>query len=73
MAQVKTYNRDGTESLRTVKIGDTVGFKSDFEQYGKIIAIAGDRLTLENPNGFGGEYLRYATQTTERASDCWID
>jgi hypothetical protein len=35
--------------------------------------IDGDRLTLENPDGFGGDYLRYAKTTVERASDCWID
>jgi hypothetical protein len=63
----------------TVKVGDVVGFKSDYEQYGKITAIEnakwgrGKLLTLENPNGFGGDYLRYATKTTESADDCWKD
>ena len=64
---------------KVVKIGDIVGFKSDFEQYGKIIAIknsnwgTGKVLVLENKAGFGGDYLRYATITEELASDCWID
>jgi hypothetical protein len=60
------------DGLKEIKVGDTVGFKSDFEQYGKVTAIQGNKLTLENPNGFGGEYLRYATVTTELASDCWV-
>ena len=64
----------------TCKVGDWVGFKSDYEQSGEIIAI--DRGTywpytrtyvLENLNGFGGEYLRYATRTSVRAEDCWVN
>jgi hypothetical protein len=39
----------------------------------QIEVILVDRLTLENPDGFGGDYLRYAKTTVERASDCWID
>ncbi len=58
---------------RIVKIGDVVGFKSDYEQHGRITAINGDRLTLENPDGFGGDYLRYATTTTEDADRCWLE
>jgi hypothetical protein len=58
---------------KVVKVGDYVGFKSDIEQYGKIIKIEGDWLTLENKEGFSGEYLRYAKTTRELASDCWID
>ncbi len=61
-----------------VKVGDYVSFKSDYEQTGKIVAIKSSVmgkpvLVLENPNGFGGEYLRYATRTEELASDCWLD
>ncbi len=61
----------------TVKVGDCVGFKSDFEQTGEIIEInrveyRGVVLTLRNPNGFGGEYLRHAKTTKVRAEDCWI-
>ena len=59
---------------KVVKVGDVVGFKSDTEQYGTIIAIKQSRvLVLENKAGFCGEYLRYATRTEELASDCWID
>jgi hypothetical protein len=61
----------------TVKIGDWVGFKSDIEQSGKIVAIkqtyAGTSLTLENLNGFSGDYIGGDTITTELARDCWID
>jgi len=58
---------------KTVKVGNTVCFKSDFEQCGTITKIQGDKLTLENPDGFGGDYLRYATTTVEDARDCWLD
>ena len=62
-----------------VKVGDVVGFKSDYEQYGKITKIERNSYTgrwmlhLHNDNGFGGDYLRYATDTVEAADDCWID
>jgi len=76
MAKVRDYRQGAAEDgsdLVEVKIGDHVGFKSDHEQYGKITAISGEMLTLENPNGFGGDYLRYATVTTEPADRCWMD
>ena len=61
----------------TVNIGDWVGFKSDIEQSGKIVAIkqtyAGTSLTLENTSGFSGDYIGGETLTTELARDCWID
>ena len=62
---------------KEVKIGDTVGFKSDYEQYGRIVSIKkgktlGDELTLENLNGFGGDYIRDATRTVESADKCWL-
>jgi hypothetical protein len=56
-----------------VKVGDWVGFKSDYEQSGRITKIEGSQLTLHNDNGFGGEYLRYAKTTVVDAGDCWID
>jgi hypothetical protein len=60
-----------------VKIGDWVGFKSDIEQSGQIVAIKssymGMALTLENKNGFHGDYIGGSTITTEEASDCWLD
>lgn len=60
-----------------VKVGDCVGFKSDIEQWGEIVAIRRDVngnwiLHLENTNGFSGDYIGGETQTQERASDCWI-
>ena len=64
---------DGVE----VKIGDWVGFKSDIEQSGKIVAIKqtyyGTSLTLENECGFSGDYIGGDTITTQVARDCWID
>ena len=61
----------------TVNIGDWVGFKSDIEQSGKIVAIkqtyAGTSLTLENTSGFSGDYIGGETITTQLARDCWID
>ncbi len=65
---------DGT----TVKIGDYVGFKCDIEQSGKIVAIKRNmynnvELTLEDEDGFHGDYIGGSTRTTELASDCWVD
>jgi hypothetical protein len=64
---------DGQE----VRVGDWVGFKSDIEQSGKIVAIKssymGVALTLENLSGFHGDYIGGETITTEAARDCWID
>jgi hypothetical protein len=68
MAQV-----DGVD----VKIGDWVGFKSDIEQSGRIVAIkqtyAGVSLVLENTSGFSGGYIGGSTITTELARDCWLE
>ena len=62
---------------QTVKIGDYVGFKSDIEQSGRIVDIKktyfGTSLTLENQNGFSGDYIGGDTITTQTAKDCWID
>jgi len=76
-AKVKNFR---TNKSQTVKVGDVVGFKSDHEQYGRITKIVrsksfmgGYDLHLNNPNGFSGDYLRYATDTVEHADDCWID
>ncbi len=55
-----------------VEIGDVVDFKSDFEQTGVVTQIKGDKLLLHNPDGFGGAYLRYATDTWEDADRCWV-
>jgi hypothetical protein len=63
---------------KTVKVGDTVGFKSDVEQYGQITAIQRGRfggyvLTLENPFGFSGDYIGGRKITSETADRCWVD
>jgi hypothetical protein len=58
---------------QTVKVGDCVGFKSDIEQYGTIIKINGDMLTLECKEGFEGGYIGGQTITQERVDYCWID
>lgn len=73
MARVKAYGRNGEEKTVEVTVGMTVYFKSDYEQCGTCTQIRGDRLTLENSSGFGGDYLRYATVTEERAEDCWVE
>lgn len=78
---MKATVRDIDDNPVEVKVGDWVGFKSDYEQSGKIVEIKHRRnwmgdtaitLVLENENGFGGEYLRYATRTEEDADRCWI-
>ncbi len=61
-----------------VGIGDWVSFKSDVEQSGQIVKIrnslfGGTELVLENFNGFQGDYIGGATQTVQRAIDCWLD
>ena len=60
-----------------VKVGDNVAFKSDIEQWAKIIEIkktyAGVALVLENKYGFSGDYIGGETITTQLARDCWAD
>jgi hypothetical protein len=60
-----------------VKVGDNVAFKSDIEQWAKIIEIkkthAGVALVLENIHGFHGHYIGGQTITTQLARDCWAD
>lgn len=63
---------------KQVTIGDTVGFKSDVEQYGRIVAIerspfGGVQLTLTNLGGFEGHYIGGQTTTKESADHCWVD
>ncbi len=61
---------------KEVKIGDIVGFKCDYEQYGEIVKIHGSgkraMLTLFREDGFGDEYNRYATHTDMEAERCWL-
>ena len=60
-----------------VKVGDNVAFKSDIEQWAKIIEIKktymGVALVLENKHGFQGDYIGGETITTQLARDCWAD
>ena len=61
-----------------VEIGDVVSFKADIEQSGEIVFMHRNlnghwMLTLENTNGFIGDYIGGETQTQELAQDCWID
>jgi len=60
-----------------VKVGDNVAFKSDIEQWAKIIEIKktymGVALVLENIHGFSGDYIGGETITTQLARDCWAD
>ena len=57
-----------------VKVGDWVGFKSDIEQCGKIIAINGNQLTLKSgSNGFEGGYIGGCDTTIQSADRCWLD
>jgi hypothetical protein len=63
---------------QSVKVGDSVGFKSDIEQGGEITKIKrsqwgnGYTLTLRNEDGFSGEYIGGDTVTTVDSSDCWV-
>ena len=60
-----------------VKVGDNVAFKSDIEQWARIIEIKktymGVALVLENIHGFSGDYIGGETITTQLARDCWAD
>ena len=60
-----------------VKVGDNVAFKSDIEQWAKIIenkkTYMGVALVLENKHGFSGDYIGGETITTQLARDCWAD
>jgi hypothetical protein len=63
------YSMDG-DSIRT---GDVVGFKADIEQYGRVVAICGEMITIKNPSGFSGAYLCGSTEVQLKAGDCWKD
>lgn len=58
---------------KQLKIGQWVGFKSDYEQYGEIVSIKGNWLVLKNENGFGDEYLRYAKTASVHVDQVWVD
>lgn len=60
----------------TINIGDWVEFKADIEQCGKVIDIRGNgknaELTLENENGFDGDYIGGQTITYMEAKRCFL-
>ena len=58
---------------KVVQIGDFVGFKSDIEQYGKIVEINGSNLLLKASSTFSGDYIGGEEFTTVHAASCWID
>jgi hypothetical protein len=62
---------------QTIRVGDSVCFKSDVEQSGQVVSIKrtymGVSLTLESKYGFHGDYIGGSTITTQLASDCWVD
>ena len=68
MVQLQT--KDGPMDIR---VGMSVGFKSDVEQYGRVIEIRGHTLVLENTNGFSGEYIGGQTRVSVSARDIWVD
>jgi hypothetical protein len=72
---MQARNKNG--EVKRVNVGDHVEFKSDIEQGGKVIDITTDVrgrvvFTLQNLNGFQGEYLRGETITVELSTDCWF-
>jgi len=63
-----------------MKVGDTVCFKSDYEQCGRIVQIKTNLMgskvfVLESTSdeGFGGDYIGGQDRTQELASDCWVE
>lgn len=60
-----------------IKVGQVVGFKSDFEQYGTIIEIRrtryGYKLLLGNEYGFEGDYIEGERETIVDGDEIWID
>ena len=72
-----TFKNSDDEKV-TVKVGDYVCFKSDTEQTGKVTAIRSSgygkyMLTVEDPDGFPGDYLRYATTTVVSSDRTWSE
>lgn len=70
-------NKTATVENHTVKVGDTVSFKSDVEQKGTISEIRpnyneGYDLVLTSKTGFRGGYIGGQKVTTVHQDDCWI-
>ena len=55
----------------TIKVGDSVSFKSDTEQYGIVTKIMGNKLTLKSPwdEGFQGSYIGGSDSTVVHVDD----
>ena len=58
-----------------VNIKDAISFKCDIEQWGYVVKIQGNNLTLKAPydSGFEGEYIGGEEYYTVDASRCWIE
>ena len=56
-----------------VEVGDWVGFKSDIEQYGKVVAFRQGGFILQNKDGFIGEYIGGDTETLVFHDEVWKD
>lgn len=67
------------DELVKVYIGDSVSFKSDVEQTGRVTAIKrarySDILTLKafHDSGFEGDYIEGQEYTEQMASECWVE
>jgi hypothetical protein len=63
---------------KRVAIGDTVCFKSDYEQSGELVKISTNSmgntvLKLYNEDEFGGDYIGGQEYTTQLLQDCWVE
>jgi len=62
-----------------IKVGMVVGFKSDIEQEGKVVAIkrnfGRDVVVLEalSERGFTGDYIGGSMRTTEDPDRVWVE
>ncbi len=74
---IRIKDIDGNE--HTVKVGDTVGFKYDIEQYGEVISISHSQIVV---NATQGGYVHNdcdencegcSMHLTLRHSDVWVD
>ncbi len=68
--------RDAEEN--EIQVGMVVSFKSDVEQTGTVTRIHKNDygqtiLTVEDPDGFSGDYIGGQTKTTVEASRCFVD
>jgi len=60
---------DGNEIVK----GDTVGFLSDVEQVGMVVALLPHgKVELFNKDGFSGSYLLYAKKNIIETERCWL-